>query len=119
MKYDVIVIGGGVIGVTTAYYLWKKGLEVAVIERNEFSSEETSFANGGQISASHAEPWAHPGAQWQVAKWLISKNSPLYFKPQWDLHQLKWMWQWLKNCNRSKCEYNTAELTTQPHAHPQ
>jgi len=113
MKYDVIVIGGGVIGVTTAYYLWKKGLEVAVIERNDLCSEETSFGNGGQISVSHAEPWAHPGAQFQVAKWLISKDSPLYFKPQWDLHQLKWMWEWLKNCNRSKCEYNTASLTTQ------
>lgn len=113
MKYDVIVIGGGVVGVTTAYYLWKKGLEVAVVERNEFSSEETSFANGGQISVSHAEPWAHPGAQRQVAKWLMSKNSPLYFKPQWDLHQLKWMWEWLKNCSNSKCEYNTASLTTQ------
>ena len=113
MKYDVIVIGGGVIGVTTAYYLWKKGLEVAVIERNDVCSEETSFGNGGQISVSHAEPWAHPGAQFQVAKWLMSKDSPLYFKPQWDLHQLKWMWEWLKNCSSSKCEYNTASLTTQ------
>ena len=113
MKYDVIVLGGGVIGITTAFYLWDKGLEVAVVERNDLPSEETSFGNGCQISVSHSEPWAHPGAQWQVAKWLMSKDSPLYFKPQWDLHQIKWMWEWLKNCEKSNCGFNTAELTRQ------
>ena len=113
MKYDVIVLGGGVIGITTAFYLWDRGLEVAVVERNPLPSEETSFGNGGQISVSHSEPWAHPGAQWQVAKWLMSKESPLYFKPQWDIHQIKWMWEWLKNCKKANCDFNTAELTRQ------
>ena len=77
MKYDVIVLGGGVIGITTAFYLWDRGLEVAVVERNDLPSEETSFGNGGQISVSHCEPWAHPGAQWQVVKWLMSKDLPV------------------------------------------
>lgn len=113
MKYDVIVLGGGVIGITTAFYLWDRGLEVAVVERNDLPSEETSFGNGGQISVSHCEPWAHPGAQWQVVKWLMSKDSPLYFKPQWNIHQIKWMWDWLKNCRKLNCNFNTAELTKQ------
>ena len=69
MKYDAIVLGGGVVGITTAFYLWERGLEVAVVERQPEAAEETSFANGGQISVSHAEPWANPGAQWQVLKW--------------------------------------------------
>lgn len=110
MKYDVIVVGGGVVGVTTAFYLWERGYEVAVVERHPECSEETSFANGCQISVSHAEPWAHPGAQWQVAKWLLDKNSPLYFKPQADLHQLKWIYSWLKNCSRKNTDVNTSEL---------
>lgn len=110
MKYDVIVLGGGVVGITTAFYLWERGLEVAVVERQPEAAEETSFANGGQISVSHAEPWANPGAQWQVLKWLMRKDSPLYFKPKADLHQLRWIVEWLRNCSRKKASENTVNL---------
>jgi D-amino-acid dehydrogenase len=110
MKYDAIVLGGGVVGITTAFYLWERGLEVAVVERQPEAAEETSFANGGQISVSHAEPWANPGAQWQVLKWLMKKDSPLYFRPKADLHQLKWIAQWLRNCSRTRTDENTTNL---------
>lgn len=111
MKFDVIVLGAGVTGVTTAYYLQQKGYKVAVIDRQDKSGEETSFANGGQISPSHAEPWANPSAPLQVLKWLTNKNSPLYFKPSLDLHQWNWIVRWLLECRQSKCDENTASLT--------
>ena len=110
-KFDVIVLGAGITGVTTAYYLQQKGLKVAVIDRQDKSGEETSFANGGQISPSHAEPWANPTAPVQVLKWLTSKDSPLYFSPKWDLHQWRWIAKWLMECRQKKCDENTAKLT--------
>lgn len=111
MKYDVIVLGAGITGVTTAYYLIQKGFKVAVIDRHDKSGEETSFANGGQISPSHAEPWANPSAPLQVLKWLSDKNSPLYFSPKLDTHQWKWIFKWLLECRQTRCDVNTAALT--------
>ncbi len=111
MKFDVIVLGAGITGVTTAYYLQQKGYKVAVIDRQDKSGEETSFANGGQISPSHAEPWANPSAPLQVLKWLTNKNSPLYFSPKLDIHQWNWILKWLFECRTSKCDSNTVKLT--------
>lgn len=111
MKFDVVVLGAGITGVTTAYYLQQKGYKVAVIDRQDKSGEETSFANGGQISPSHAEPWANPSAPFQVLKWLANKNSPLYFRPRLDLHQWSWIAKWLLECGKSRCESNTIKLT--------
>jgi len=111
MKYDVLVLGAGITGVTTAYYLQQKGFKVAVVDRQDKSGEETSFANGGQISPSHAEPWANPGAPLQVLKWLSSKTSPLYFKPKLDPHQWNWIIKWLMQCGQTRCDTNTASLT--------
>lgn len=111
MKFDVIVLGAGITGVTTAYYLQQKGYKVAVIDRQDKSGEETSFANGGQISPSHAEPWANPSAPFQVLKWLTNKESPLYFKPKLDFHQWRWIAKWLGQCSKTNCDSNTIKLT--------
>lgn len=112
MKHDVVVLGAGITGITTAFYLNSLGYNVAVIDRQDKAAEETSYANGGQLSASHAEPWAAPGAPLQVLKWLVNKNSPLYFKPKLDLHQWMWIAEWLSNCTRDSCDRNTSALTS-------
>ena len=110
-KFDVIVLGAGITGITTAYYLQQQGYKVAVVDRQDKSGEETSYANGGQISPSHAEPWANPSAPLQVLKWLANKNSPLYFKPKLDPHQWVWIYKWLLQCSQANCDENTAKLT--------
>lgn len=112
MKHDVLVLGAGITGVTTAFYLNALGYNVGVVDREDKAAEETSFANGGQLSVSHAEPWATPSAPLQVVKWLLNKNSPLYFKPKLDFHQWLWLAEWLSNCTRSSCDKNTAALTS-------
>lgn len=107
---DVIVLGAGITGVTTAYFLAKAGKKVCVIDRRADAALETTYANGGQISVSHAEPWAHPGAPMQVLKWLFRKESPLYFTPHLDPRQWAWLGQWLWECRKSAAEKNTMEI---------
>jgi len=77
----IVVLGAGVIGTTTAWYLREAGHEVTVLERRGGAAQETSFANGGQISVSHAEPWAGPGAPRQLARWLFAPQSPAFPAP--------------------------------------
>jgi FAD dependent oxidoreductase len=72
----VPVLGAGVIGVTTAWFLSKSGHEVTVVDRREAPGMETSFANGGQISVSHAEPWANPSAPLKLLTWLLREDAP-------------------------------------------
>lgn len=103
----ITILGAGVIGVTTAYYLHKLGYEVTVIERNDVSAAECSFANGGQLSYSHAEPWATPSALRKIPKWLFSKDSPLVFHPSLDMAMWKWAVSFLKHCNDEKKEAST------------
>src|SRR2546429_8339818 len=84
----VLVLGAGVVGVTSAWYLSKAGHEVTVVDRHAAAGMETSFANGGQISGSHAEPWANPTAPLKILKWLGREGSPLLLPlgpdpPQW------------------------------------
>src|SRR5262249_32375071 len=83
-------LGAGVVGVTTAYWALRHGKSVCVIDRQPAAGLETSFANGGQISVSHAEPWANPSAPLKVLKWLFKGDSPLLFRPRLDVHQ--WLW---------------------------
>src|SRR4051794_41652109 len=83
----VLVLGAGVVGVTTAWFLSKSGHEVSVLERGDAAGMETSFANGGQISVSHAEPWANPGAPLKVLKWLPRQGAPPLFCPPPGLRQ--------------------------------
>jgi D-amino-acid dehydrogenase len=80
----IIVLGGGVIGVSTAWYLAAAGHEVTVLERREAAGLETSFANGGQISAGHAEPWAKPAALPKILRWLGREDAPLLFRARAD-----------------------------------
>jgi len=108
--YDAVVLGAGVIGINTAYWLAKSGPKVAVIDRHSRPAEEASFANGGQISVSHAEPWANPQAPLQVLKWLWQEDAPLQFSPRFDMHQWSWLAKWLWQCLPHNCKRNMAEI---------
>jgi D-amino-acid dehydrogenase len=105
----VTVLGAGVVGVTAAWYLAADGHEVTVVDRQDGPALETSFANGGQISASHAEPWANPGAPWQVLRWLGREDAPLLFRPRADWWQWRWGLQFLIECLPSRTRRNTIQ----------
>jgi D-amino-acid dehydrogenase len=94
----VIVLGAGITGITTAWYLRQAGHEVTVIERQDGAGLETSFANGGQVSVSHAEPWANPGAPLKVLKWLMKEDAPLLFRLRADPAQWRWGLAFLREC---------------------
>lgn len=103
----VIVLGAGVIGVTTAYQLARNGCEVVVIDRQLGAGLETSFANGGQISASHAEPWASPTTIARMIQWLGQPDAPLVFHwMRWDPHLLTWLGLFLRNCTTTRANRN-------------
>jgi D-amino-acid dehydrogenase len=95
---NVLVLGAGVVGTTAAWYLRADGHDVTVVERRQAVAEETSFANGGQISVSHIEPWADPGAPLKILKWLGQPDAPLLFRPRLDWHQWRWGAQFLLEC---------------------
>lgn len=94
----VLVLGAGVIGTASAWYLQRAGCQVTVLERQAAAGMETSFANGGQISVSHAEPWANPHAIPQALAWLGREDAPLLFRPQADLALLRWALAFVANC---------------------
>lgn len=106
----VIVLGAGVIGTTSAWFLAKAGHEVTVIERRPGAGLETSFANGGQISVSHAEPWANPSAPLKVLKWLMKEDAPLLFRLRADLHQWLWGLQFMRECLPSRTRDNLTQI---------
>ena len=83
----ILVLGAGVVGVTGAWYLAAAGHEVTVVERRREAGMETSFANGGQISAGHAEPWAQPAVLPKVLRWLGREEAPLLFRPRADIFE--------------------------------
>jgi D-amino-acid dehydrogenase len=94
----VIVLGAGVVGTASAWYLARAGHEVTVVERQGAAGLETSFANGGQISVSHAEPWANPGAPAKIIEWLGREDAPLLFRPRGDWRQWAWGLRFLVEC---------------------
>lgn len=102
----VVVLGAGVVGVTSAWYLEGAGHEVTVIERRDRPALETSFANGGQISVSHAIPWANPDAPLQVLKWLGREGAPLAFRPRLDWRQWLWCVRFLRECTARRAQAN-------------
>ncbi len=106
----VVVLGAGIVGVTSAYYLADRGYKVEVIERRESSALETSFANGGQLSFSHAEPWANPKVLPKIAKWLFREDAPLIFRFSLDPHMYMWGLKFLANCLPSKSHENALKL---------
>ncbi|MDD5296046.1 MAG: D-amino acid dehydrogenase [Rhodocyclaceae bacterium] len=103
----IIVLGAGLAGVTSAWYLAQAGHQVTVLERNPLAAEETSFANGGQISVSHPEPWANPGAPWQVLRWLGRDDAPLLFRLRYDPQQWKFALRFLGECRPARTRRNT------------
>ncbi|MBD8542161.1 D-amino acid dehydrogenase [Oxalobacteraceae sp. CFBP 8761] len=106
----VIVLGSGVVGVTTAYYLALAGHEVTVIDRQPGPALETSFANAGQISPGYASPWAAPGIPLKAAKWLFQRHAPLSIKPDGTLFQLQWMWEMYRNCDPARYAVNKERM---------
>jgi len=106
----VLVLGSGVVGVTTAYYLAKAGHDVTVIDRQSGPALETSFANAGQISPGYASPWAAPGIPLKAAKWLFQKHAPLAIRPDGSLFQLQWMWQMYRNCTADRYAVNKERM---------
>jgi D-amino-acid dehydrogenase len=105
-----IVMGAGVTGVTTAWFLNQLGHEVTVIERRSAAALETSFANGGQISVSHAEPWANLGAPLKVLKWLGKEDAPLLFRLRADMNQWLWGLEFLRNCTPARTRHNIRQM---------
>lgn len=106
----VIVLGAGIIGISTAWYLLEAGHEVTVVDRQPGPALETSFANGAQISVSFCEPWANAGAPFKVAKWLLRDDSPLLFRPRLDPQQWRWGLSFLGQCTDAAFERNVAQL---------
>ncbi len=107
---NVLVLGAGVIGTTSAWYLRQSGHDVRVLERREAAGLETSFANGGQISADHAAPWARPDAPLQALKWMLREDAPLLFRLRADPAQWRWALQFLRNCTPARYKENASRL---------
>ncbi|MBS0983678.1 D-amino acid dehydrogenase [Gluconobacter cerinus] len=106
----IIVMGAGVIGVTTAWYLAQEGHEVEVIDRQPGVGLETSFANAGQVSPGYSTPWAMPGLPFKVAKWMTSKHSPLIIRPRFDTAMFRFMGELLANCSEKAYDINKSRM---------
>jgi D-amino-acid dehydrogenase len=106
----VLVLGAGVIGTTTAWFLRAAGHDVTVVDRQDAAARETSFANGGQISVSHVEPWANPAAPRKILRWLGQPDAPLLFRPRLDWRQWRWGLQFLLECRPSRTRWNMLQI---------
>jgi len=106
----VIVLGAGLLGVTSAYFLRQHGHDVTVVDRQATPAAETSFANGGQISVSHAEPWANPSAPLKVLRWLGKEDAPLLFRIRADMRQWLWGLQFLRECTPARTRHNIEQI---------
>lgn len=107
---NIVVLGAGVIGTTTAWYLAEAGHQVTVIDRQPVPGNETSFANGGQISVSHAEPWANPHVLPQILRWLGREDAPLLWRWRADAAQLEWGLRFLRECLPGRTRDNIAAI---------
>mgnify|MGYP003444103386 CR=1 FL=1 len=106
----VMVLGSGVIGTASAYYLARAGFEVVVVDRQPAPALETSFANAGQVSPGYASPWAAPGVPLKAIKWLLQKHAPLAIKLTGDVDQYLWMTQMLLNCTSARYAVNKERM---------
>ena len=106
----VIVIGSGVIGTSTAYYLSRAGADVTVIDRQSGPALETSFANAGQVSPGYSTPWAAPGIPLKALKWIFQKHAPLSIRPDGSLWQLRWIASMLRNCTSERYAVNKERM---------
>ncbi len=105
-----LVLGSGIVGTTTAYYLARAGHQVTVIDRQAGPGLETSFANAGQVSPGYSAPWAAPGIPLKAIKWLLSEYSPLVIQPRLDGAMLRFMLMMLRNCTQSRYEINKGRM---------
>ena len=108
----VLVIGAGVVGTTTAWYLAEAGHDVTVVDRQPGAGQETSFANGGQISVSHAEPWANPSAIRKIIGWMGKEDAPLLFRWRLDPELMRWGLQFLRECSSAKTRQNMRAIVS-------
>lgn len=106
----VIVLGSGVIGTATAYYLAQQGHEVTVIDRQPAAGLETSYANAGEVSPGYSAPWAAPGIPVKAMKWLLMRHSPLVIRPSLDRDMWRWVFQMLLNCTAARYETNKGRM---------
>ena len=106
----VVVMGAGVVGVTTAWYLRQQGHDVTVIDRQAKPAAETSHANGGQISVSHAEPWANPSAPLKMVRWLFKEDAPLLIRLRADPAQWRWCLRFLLECTPARTRSNIRQI---------
>ncbi|BBO99602.1 D-amino acid dehydrogenase [Sulfuriferula nivalis] len=106
----VVVLGSGVVGITSAYYLARAGFEVTVVDRQPGPGMETSFANAGQVSPGYSAPWAAPGIPLKAAKWLFQHHAPLSIRPDGTLWQLQWVAKMLRNCTAERYNLNKSRM---------
>lgn len=106
----VVILGAGVVGVTSAWYLAKAGHDVTVVDRREGPALETSFANAGEISPGYASPWAAPGIPMKALRWLFMQHAPLILRPRVDAAMLRWLFAMLGNCNARDYRINKSRM---------
>ncbi len=106
----ILILGSGVVGTTTAYYLAKAGHEVVVVDRQQGPALETSFGNAGEISPGYASPWAAPGIPQKAIKWLMMEHAPLVLRPAFDGEMLRWLLAMLGNCTASRYALNKERM---------
>ncbi|WP_434457113.1 D-amino acid dehydrogenase [Stutzerimonas urumqiensis] len=106
----VLVLGSGVVGTASAYYLARAGFEVVVVDRQPAPAQETSFANAGQVSPGYASPWAAPGVPLKAIKWLLQRHAPLAIRLTGDVEQYLWMAQMLRNCTAARYAVNKERM---------
>ncbi|MGM8934544.1 D-amino acid dehydrogenase [Pseudomonas neustonica] len=107
---QVLILGSGVIGITSAWYLAKAGHQVTVVDRQSGPALETSFGNAGMISPGYSAPWAAPGVPLKAVKWMLAKHAPLAIKPTNDPLQYRWMMQMLRNCTEARYAVNKERM---------
>ena len=106
----VVVLGAGIVGVTTAYYLMRAGHDVTVVDRQSGPALETSFANAGEVSPGYASPWPAPGIPAKAIKWLFMHHAPLIIRPRLDLDTARWVFAMLRNCTTSRYARNKSRM---------
>lgn len=106
----VLILGSGVIGVTSAYYLARAGHEVTVVDRQPEPALETSFANAGEVSPGYSSPWAGPGVPVKAVKWLLMKHGPLVVRPKLDPVMWVWLLKMLRNCTSARYAVNKSRM---------
>ena len=106
----VVVLGAGVIGVSTAWHLARAGAEVVVLERRDGPALETSFANAGQVSPGYSTPWAAPGIPLKALKWLFQRHAPLAIRPDGSLAQWTWLARMLSQCTAQRYAVNKGRM---------